>query len=105
MDHWQILTQSSDSFAILGYIPQIIFAGDPRPVHEQINDRYAHGGGFKPMKGWSFDPKTHYLRYPGDPAYRPLARAEINDEMVYVYPHAWVCVVASDGTFEVSRMD
>lgn len=26
-------------------------------------------------------------------------------ETIYLYQHAWVCIVQEDGSFEVSRMD
>jgi len=40
-----------------------------------------------------------------DPALRPLAYADINDERVLCYPHAFFAVVQKDGTFEAARMD
>lgn len=87
----------------LGFIPQFVLEDDPRPAREQFEERYAHGGGWHPMPGWSFADGT--IRYPGDPAYKPIAWARLRDETIYVYDHAWVCIAHKDGTFEVARMD
>ena len=91
------------SLDYLGLIPQLITPADPRPVAEQIADRYAHGGGYKPMEGWVY--LDGWIRYPGDVALRPVAASQINDELVYVYPHAWVCIVQPNGDYAVTRMD
>jgi hypothetical protein len=85
----------------------IIRADDPRPVADQINDRYSHGGGWFPygQGQWTRNPETGALKYPGDPAMPPLASIRVNDELVVLYDHALICVVQPDGTFLVSRMD
>jgi hypothetical protein len=92
---------------LLGFIPDFILEMDPRPAREQINDRYAHGGGWHPFgKGeWVYDPASGSIKYPGDPAYLPVAKGQLRDETILVYKHAWVCIVQKDGSFEVSRMD
>lgn len=89
----------------LGLIPSFLSDNDPRSAHEQIDDRYAHGGGFHSMKGWDFNPTTHQLRYPGDPPLSPVAFADLRAEKLYVYLSGWVCVVQPDGAFEVARID
>ncbi len=90
---------------LLGYIPEFLSASDLRPAKEQFNERYAHGGGWRPLKGWAVLPITGGAKYPGDPIYRPIAKATLRDETIYVYQHAWVSIVQKDGTFEMSRMD
>jgi hypothetical protein len=93
----------------LGAIPFIILPRslDDRPVAEQVQERYAHGGGWSPYgKGkWKRNPSTGALKYPGDPALPTLASVRIGDELVTVHAYAIVCVVQPDGSFEVSRMD
>lgn len=92
---------------LLGYIlsHEMISARSSLSVKEQIQQNYAHGGGWHPLSGWRFDPETKELQYPGDPVYPMVAELKVRDEMVYMYHHAWVAVVQPDGSFEVTRMD
>ena len=91
----------------LGFIPDILLDSDPRPMKEQINDRYRHGGGWHPISGMTLlDGGT--MQYPGDPLFEPVARIELEDgrgEFAYFYEHDFVAIVQPDGSFEVSRMD
>lgn len=89
----------------LGFLPELISANDPRTVEEQVNANYQHGGGWNPLKGWLYDPKTNEILYPGDDLLKPLASLQVRDEQVFVYNYAWVCVVQKDGSYAVSRMD
>lgn len=88
----------------LGFIPSFLSRADGRSAREQFHERYAHGGGWQPMKGWSLGPVGEIL-YPGEPALPPIAVAALGDETIRVYAHAWVSITQPDGTFEVSRMD
>jgi len=91
---------------LLGEIPHFVNEADDRPAAEQFDDNYAHGGGWRPMEKWELDPDGCAITYPGgDPPLKPLAFATLRDELILVYPHAWVVIVQNDGTFEVSRMD
>lgn len=101
---WQILdARASD---MLGYIPTFVTEDDPRPAKEQFNTGYAHGGGWNPLSGWKLvDERTYKIYYPGDPAMKPIARAELRDELICVYPHAWVGVFQKDGSYEIARLD
>lgn len=88
---------------MLGFIPDFLNEDDPRPAKEQFNANYAHGGGWRPMRGWT---RTGWqMRYPGDPPMEPLALMQLHDELVYIYPHAWVVILQPDNSFEISRMD
>ncbi len=89
----------------LGFIPLMLSDSDPRPAREQFDQNYAHGGGWRPMQGWSIRPHDGSLKYPGDPAMLPIARAQLHDETIFVYESAWVAIVQPDGSFEVARMD
>lgn len=90
---------------LVGYIPGFLSLNDPRPAKEQLNENYAHGGGWRPMGGWTFNPINQCLKYPGDPALLPVARAQMREEEIIVYAHAWVAIVRQDGSFEVARLD
>jgi len=45
------------------------------------------------------------LTYPGDPPLKPVATSMLRDEMILVYPYAWVVIVQPSGDYEVSRCD
>lgn len=90
---------------LIGIIPRFLDPRDPRPAVDQFNENYAHGGGWSSMTGWVFDPKTHSIKYPGDPALLPIASMNLREETIFVYQHAWVCIVQPDGSFEIARMD
>jgi hypothetical protein len=50
--------------------------------------------------------ENHELRYSGGKKLlKPVAAAQLRDEKVSLYPHAWVAIVQPDGSFEVSRLD
>jgi hypothetical protein len=91
----------------LGFLPMMFDPRDPEPAAEQAAVNYAHGGGWNPLVGWKMDPKTLVLRYPGDPPFKPLAKAylPITKETIVFYGYSWVAVIQDDGCFEVSRMD
>ena len=89
--------------AALGYLPVMFSQYDPRPAKEQADENYQ--GGWRPLEGFSFNPKTKGLSYPGDPTFYPIAGTKLRDETILVYPLAWVLVLQKDGSFECSRMD
>ncbi len=90
---------------LVGWIPMFLKEDDPRPAREQFNQRYAHGGGWNPFPGFTYDAAKLTITYPGDPPYRAVAKIELREEMILVFPHAWVAIVQPDGAIEVSRMD
>lgn len=93
---------------LLGLLPFIFREDDPRPAAEQANDRYAHGGGWRPFEGFAYDPSDHSLTYPGDPAYRPFAklRLPLSSETLLVYPYSWVAVLKDgEDVPQICRMD
>jgi hypothetical protein len=89
----------------IGLIPSFLVEADPRPAREQFDERYSFGGGWHPMANFKLDPKTFALKYPGDPAFKPIARIPFRKEQIYIYEHAFVCIVQEDGSFEAARMD
>ena len=94
----------------LGLIPMFLSRDNPLPAREQFDNNYAHGGGWQPMTGWTLNSDLT-LQYgdleeeDADPPLSPLARVNFKDELILVYPAAWVAIVQQDGSFEVSRMD
>jgi len=92
---------------LLGFLPEILRPEDPRPAREQLADRYAHGGGWSPFgKGqWTLG-ENMVLKFPGDPAMKPLAALPLplSKETVVLYPHQMVVVIGLH-SFEVVRLD
>ena len=88
----------------LGWLPSFLDVDDPRPAKEQFHERYAHGGGWNPFKGFEMR-KGYSIKYPGDPAHKPLAQAKLRDELIVFYDYAWVAIIQPDGSFEIARMD
>ncbi len=90
----------------VGLIPMWLDADDKRPAREQLNEHYAHGGGWQPFEGFQYDiTDGHTLTYPGDPPMRPLAAMKFRDEMILWYPHSWIMILQRGGAFEVCRLD
>jgi hypothetical protein len=90
----------------IGIIPFWLNPADPRPACEQLDEAYAHGGGWQPFEGFKYQPKRgHSIKYPGDPAMKPIGMMKFRDEMIVWYPHAWVMILQKDGSFEICRMD
>jgi hypothetical protein len=92
----------------VGIIPMFLSPDDPAPAREQFDKNYAHGGGWHSMSGWTLndDLSLQYSDKEGsDPPLKPYAKAKFRDELIVIYPYAWVVIQQQDGSFEVSRMD
>lgn len=90
----------------LGFLWEILQADDKRKVKEQLETNYAHGGGYRPFKGFKLDRMTMSLKYPGDPLMKPVAMTEIGDEKVFFYAEgSWLLIMQPDGEYEVTRVD
>lgn len=87
----------------LGYIPQFLNEDDPRSAIEQIHQNYISG--WNEFKGFEVNPETGRMKYPGDPAYTPIAKAKFHDETLYFYQHAWFTVIKADGSIHTARLD
>ena len=103
---WNIDGDVPNAIELLGFIPSFLHEDDTRPAAEQIAENYSHGGGWRPMAGWTLDLSDGgAIAYADDPPLRPIAHAKLRDEMIIVYPHGWVAIVQRNGAFEISRMD
>jgi len=90
----------------LGHLCDIILPDDERPVKDQLNDRYAHGGGYSPLPGFKLDRMTMSIRWPGDPPLRPSAMTMIGAEKVFYYHYGcWLLILQPDESYEVTRVD
>ncbi|HXE86112.1 MAG TPA: hypothetical protein VN524_04825 [Hyphomicrobiaceae bacterium] len=92
---------------LLGFLPEILRPEDPRPAKEQIAERYAHGGGWRPFGRDEWKLSAFVLKYPGDPEMKPIAALALphSKEMVVLYPHQMVAVLRPEGDFDVVRLD
>lgn len=99
-----IVTLYTRRIELVGFIPSFINESEPRPAREQFDANYRHGGGWRPFDGFKMN-KDHSLKYPGDPALKPMARMSLRHEVIFIYEWGWVAVVQPDGSFEVCRMD
>jgi len=89
----------------VGFIPSFLDEDDPRPAAQQLDANYQHGGGWRPQKGFTYNPKTGALHYPGDPPFTPIALLVLRKELILIYQYGYVAVVQPDGSFEACRMD
>jgi hypothetical protein len=89
-----------------GVIPAMLYEDDPHGAVEQLNENYAHGGGWVPFKEFTMV-DSYGLYYEGDPTIYPVASGTLHgNEIVLVYPFGWVAVVQkAGGSYVVARMD
>ena len=86
--YWEMLHPQM-TMEHLGFLPDFLSERDRRPAAQQINENYAHGGGWHPnLKGEWMMLEGHKLKYPGDPVLAPLAQAKLRDELIVFYRHA-----------------
>lgn len=102
MTTWIMLNSRPDD---LGLIPSFFLDSDPRPAREQLNERYAHGGGWHPMTGFTLDSNKLTLNYPEDPPLRMLAMANLHHEKIMLFEYSWMVIQQKDGSYEVGRVD
>lgn len=88
----------------LGMLPYFLDDQDPRPAAEQFDANYAHGGGWRPIKGFTLL-SGGKIKYPGDPAHKPFAQTQLRDEVILFYDYGLVAVLSPGGKLEVARMD
>lgn len=89
----------------LGFLPYFFSEDDPRPAAEQLNEKYAHGGGVRDIARFVFNAVDYTIQYPGDPAMEPFAISQLRNERLYFYDSAWLAIVQDDGSKIVTRVD
>lgn len=108
---WEDLpTEWTPMTDMLGFLPEIIYSHIDAPAAEQITERYAHGGGYKPRPGFELVPGglgDAKLSYRGDPDLREMARIYLpySCELVILFEHSFVGIVSDEGELSVTRMD
>lgn len=88
----------------VGFIPDFLDEGDPRPAREQFNERYQSG--WRPQEGFTKEGRHSFtLRFPGDPPLYPIALIPFRAESIMIYRYGYVAIFQKDGSFEACRMD
>lgn len=93
-----------------GIVPMFLCPDDPRPAKTQINEGYAHGGGWRKFDGFTAlidwnDPRGSQLDYPGDPPMLAKAYCCFGEELVILFVHDWCAIVQPDLSYEIARLD
>lgn len=95
-----------------GAIPAMLSVNDPREAVEQLDEGYAHGGGWRDWRDdnpWELDLRSELLesvlRYDGDEWLKCVAETRLRDERVLVFELSLVAVVSGSGEWRLCRMD
>ena len=88
----------------VGMIPDMLSEHNPKSATQQLNNGYLHGGGWHKFEGFELR-ADNSIKYPGDPAHKPIAEMHLRDELILVYESAWVAVIQPDRSYEICRMD
>lgn len=92
-----------------GFLPWILQAVDPRPARDQLDDRYSHGGGYRPRPGFTnLEPDSPAtIQYPGDPTFHEVARSSlpITGETLILFDSSFMAIVQKDGSWAITRVD
>lgn len=94
-----------------GFIPMMLDTENPKSAAEQLHDGYAHGGGWRPFKGFTREQNgtrnQWRLRYVGDQPMYSITAVQMRDEVIVVYEGSWVTVhnVNTPDEFVCARMD
>ena len=80
---------------LVGFLPGIFLTTDSRSAADQLNARYAHGGGYSPMNkfklAYSFDVGQALLEYPGGPTLQEVSRCKLHDEELILFDKLFSC--------------
>ena len=91
-----------------GLLNAMLFTEDERPAAEQLDERYAHGGGWHPSAKATVEQRPdgeYQMLYPEDPPMREVARAALRDEFLVLFEAEFLGIMKPDGSWEVSRVD
>lgn len=94
---------------VLGLIPMFLSEDDPRPAAQQLDANYRHGGGWRPMPGFSLNERGQLCYHKDgeedEPPMNCLAATQLRHEDIRFFEHQWLVIIQPDGSFEVSRCD
>lgn len=87
----------------VGQIPFWLSEENPKTAAQQINDGYPFGG-WRHFEGFVLR-EDNTIKFPGDPAMKPIAEMKLREELILVYQSDWVAIIQPDRTFEICRID
>lgn len=106
------------NMAVVGILPDLLNVYDPRPVKDQLNETYDHGGGWRPIKGFTLKAVAPGLpvesrdvlakltaHFPNDPPFREVSRTIMGDELLVLFECDFMAIIQRDGSFEMARVD
>lgn len=102
-DYTGKINTPEDLYRAAGIVPNFLLESDPRPMKEQIQERYI--AGWHRFEGFTLDPETLAIKFPGDKPLKPLLSFQLRDEILYFYRHAWGVIMQKDGSWEAARLD
>ncbi len=90
-----------------GYLPLMLDERDPRSVQEQLNESYAHGGGWNSFSGFTLVERggNYALSYPGDPLMLEVSRAQFRDQLLVLFQYSWLGIIEEGKLLDVARVD
>lgn len=90
-----------------GYLPLMLDERDPRSVQEQLNETYAHGGGWNSFPGFTLIESAgkYALSYPGDPPMREVSRAQFRNQTLVLFQASWLGIIEDGKLLDVARVD
>ena len=93
-----------------GIVPEFLDPDNALSAKDQIDQAYAHGGGWREFDGFTLkldwaDPRNCELLYPGDPPMSAKAYCLFGEELVVLYDFDWCSVSRPSGTCHVARLD
>lgn len=107
--HWEFLHPRC-TIAHLGHIGALMRQDSTLTAAQQITRLYPFGGWNPTFRSKDSGCQLKHLgggvmKYPGDPLQRPIAKAQLRDETIYVYDSEFWVIVQPDGSFEMARLD
>jgi hypothetical protein len=91
------------TYESLGFIPQFLHTDDARPAKVQIDENYAHGGGWRDSPGpWRIRDE---MLHSDDAKYHLVATAHLHGDEVQLFESGWTAIIHADGSYEVARLD
>jgi hypothetical protein len=84
-----------------GLIITFLDGNDPRSAKEQFDAHY----GWQHFDGFTLNMESLELSYPDEPPLEPISIMLFRNEVIILYPHAWVLILQKDNSWEVCRMD
>ena len=90
-----------------GYLPLMLDERDPRSVQEQLNESYAHGGGWNSFSGFTLVERAgkYALSYPGDPLMLEVSRAQFRDQLLVLFQYSWLGIIEEGKLIDAARVD